>query len=68
MWVGSIASFIIFVVISQILLGGDREFPVSGDEGFKMLYPQDLELNEVHFFIDTTKIPTTVLFFVVVDV
>ena len=68
MWIGSIASFIIFVVISQILLGGDREFPVSGDEGFKMLHPQDLELNEVHFFIDTTKIPTTVLFFVVVDV
>ena len=56
------------LLITQILLGGDREFPISGDEGFKMLYPQDLELNEVHFFIDTTKTPTTVLFFVVVDV
>jgi len=68
MWVGSITAFVIFVIITQILLGGDREFPVSGDEGFKMLYPQDLDLNEVHFFIDTTKTPTTVLFFVVVDV
>ena len=68
MWAGSITAFVVFVVISQILLGGDREFPVSGDEGFKMLYPQDLELNEVHFFIDTTKTPTTILFFVVVDV
>ena len=68
MWTGSIAAFIVFVVVTQILLGEDREFPVSGDEGFKMLYPKDLNLNGVHFFIDTTKKPTTILFFAVVDV
>jgi len=68
MWTGSVAAFVLFIVISQVLLGGDREFPESGDEGFKMLYPQDLPLNEVHFFIDTTKTPTSILFFAVVDV
>jgi len=68
MWIGSIAAFVVFVIITQIVLGGDREFPVSGDEGFKMLYPKDLDLKGVHFFVDTTKTPTTVLFFVVVDV
>jgi hypothetical protein len=68
MWAGSVTVFVVFVVISQILLGEDREFLESGDEGFKMLYPQDLDLNEVHFFIDTTKTPTTISFFVVVDV
>ena len=68
MWVGSIAAFVVFVIVTQILLGGDREFSESGDEGFKMLYPQDLQVNEVHFFIDTTKTSTSVLFFAVVDV
>jgi hypothetical protein len=68
MWTGSITAFVIFVIVTQILLGGDRGFSESGDEGFKMLYPQDLQVNEVHFFIDTTKTPTTILFFTVVDV
>jgi len=68
MWTGSIAAFVVFIIVTQILLGGDRDFPESGDEGFKMLYPQDLPLNEVHFFIDTTKTPTNILFFAVVDV
>ena len=68
MLTGSIVVFVVFVIVTQILLGGDREFPVSGDGGFKMLYPQDLQQNEVHFFIDTTKIPTNILFFIVVDV
>ena len=68
MWTGSIAAFIVFIIITQILLVGDREFPTSGDDGFKMLYPQDLNLNGIHFFIDTTKEPTSILFFAVVDV
>jgi len=68
MWTGSIAAFIVFVIITQILLGGDREFQSSGDEGFKLLYPKDLPLNGVHFFIDVTKNPTNLLFFAVVDV
>jgi len=68
MWTGSIGAFVLFIIITQILLGVDREFPESGDEGFKMLYPQDLPLKEVHFFIDTTKKPTNILFFAVVDV
>lgn len=68
MWVGSITVFIAFIIVTQILLLGDREFQSSGDEGFKLLYPNDLPLNGLHFFVDTTKEPTKILFFAVVDV
>ena len=68
MWTGSIAAFVVFVIITQILLGGDRAFQASGDEGFKMLYPQDLPLNGIHFLVDTATNPTKILFFAVVDV
>jgi len=68
MWTGSIAAFVVFVIITQILLGGDREFQASGDEGFKMLYPQDLPLNGIHFLVDAAANPTKILFFAVVDV
>jgi hypothetical protein len=68
MWTGSIAAFVVFVIITQILLGGDREFQTSGDEGFKLLYPQDLPLNGIHFLVDTATNPTKILFFAVVDV
>jgi len=68
MWMGSIIAFVIFFIITQILLEGDREFPVSGDEGFKMLYPKDLNVTGIHFLIDTVNEPTTILFFIVVDV
>ena len=68
MWVGSITVFVAFIIVTQILLLGDREFQSSGDEGFKLLYPNDLPLNGLHFFIDTTKEPTKILFFAVVDV
>ncbi len=68
MWTGSIGAFVVFVIVTQILLGGDREFPASGDEGFKMLYPKDLPLTGVHFFIDTAKNPTNILFIAVADV
>ena len=68
MWTGSIAAFVVFVIITQILLGGDRGFQASGDEGFKLLYPQDLPLNGIHFFVDTVTNPTKILFFAVVDV
>ena len=53
MWTGSIAAFVIFIMVTQILVEGDREFPVSGDEGFKLLYPKDLNVTGVHFLIDT---------------
>ena len=36
LWIGSIAAFVVFIIITLILLGVDREFPVSGDEGFKL--------------------------------
>ncbi len=68
MWMGSIIAFVIFFIATQILLEGDREFPVSGDEGFKMLYPKDLNVTGIHFLIDTVNEPTTILFFIVVDV
>jgi len=67
MWMGSIIAFVIFFIVTQILLEGDREFPVSGDEGFRMLYPKDLNVTGVHFFIDTVNVPTKILFFIVVD-
>lgn len=69
MWAGTIASFVVFVTVATIfLLGGDRGFPASGDEGFKLLYPTDLALNGTHFFIDSAHNPTNILFFAVVDV
>ena len=68
MWTGSIAAFIIFFIVTQILLGVDREFLQSGDEGFKLLYPKDLNVTGVHFLIDTVNEPTKILFFVVVDI
>jgi len=68
MWTGSIGAFVVFVIVTQILLGVDREFPASGDEGFKMLYPKDLPLTGIHFFIDTAKNPTNILFIAVADV
>ncbi len=67
MWIGSITAFIVFIIVTQIMLEGDREFPVSGDEGFKMLYPKDLNVTGVHFLIDSVNVPTKILFFIVVD-
>ena len=68
MWTGSIAAFVIFFIVTQILLGVDREFLQSGDEGFKLLYPKDLNVTGVHFLIDTVNEPSKILFFVVVDI
>ena len=68
MWTGSIAAFVIFFIVTQILLEGDREFLQSGDEGFKLLYPKDLNVTGVHFLIDTVNEPSKILFFVVVDI
>ena len=68
MWTGSIVAFVVFIIVTQILLEGDREFPVSGDEGFRMLYPKDLNVTGVHFLIDTVNEPTKILFFIVVDI
>lgn len=68
MWTGSIGAFVVFVIVTQLLLGVDREFQISGDAGFKLLYPTDLPLTGVHFFIDTAKNPTNILFIAVADV
>jgi len=68
MWTGSIIAFVIFFIVTQILLGVDREFLQSGDEGFKLLYPKDLNVTGVHFLIDTVNEPSKILFFVVVDI
>ncbi len=37
MWTGSIAAFVIFFIVTKILLGLDREFLQYGDEGFKLI-------------------------------
>ncbi len=68
MWTGSLGAFVVFVIVTQLLLGVDREFQISGDAGFKLLYPTDLPLTGVHFFIDTAKTPTNILFIAVADV
>ena len=68
MWTGSIAAFVIFFVVTQSMLEGDRGFLESGDEGFKILYPQDLDVKEAHVLIDVVEEPTKILFFLVADV
>jgi hypothetical protein len=68
MWIGSITVFVVFIIVTQVLLLGDRGFQSSGDEGFKLLYPKDLSVSGVHFFVDTTKDPTRIRFFGFVDV
>ena len=68
MWTGSIVAFVIFVFVTQSMLEGDREFLESGDQGFKLLYPKDLDVTGVHLLIDTVNEPTKILFFFVADV
>ncbi len=68
MWTGSIAAFVIFFIVTQSLLEGDREFIESGDQGFKLLYPQDLNVTGIHLLIDIVDEPTKILFFFVADV
>jgi len=68
MWTGSIVAFVIFVFVTQSMLEGDREFLESGDQGFKLLYPKDLDVTGIHLLIDTVNEPTKILFFFVADV
>ncbi len=68
MWVGSIVAFVIFFIVTQSFLEGDREFLESGDRGFKLLYPKDLDVTGIHLLIDTVNEPTKILFFFVADV
>ena len=68
MWAGSISAFVIFFIVTQSLLEGDREFLESGDQGFKILYPKDLNVTGIHLLIDTVTEPTKILFFFVSDV
>lgn len=68
MYTGSIAAFFIFFIVTQLMLGGDRPFPASGEEGFKIVYHKDLKFSDVRFFIDSSKNPTNIVFVAVVDV
>jgi len=68
MWTGSIAAFVIFFIVTQSMLEGDREFLESGDQGFKLLYPKDLNVTGIHLLIDIVDEPTKILFFFVADV
>ena len=68
MWTGSIAAFVIFFIVTQSLLEGDREFLESGDQGFKLLYPKDLNVTGIRLLIDIVDEPTKILFFFVADV
>jgi hypothetical protein len=68
MWTGSIAAFIIFFIVTQLMVGSDRAFPASGEAGFKILYPKYLPISVVHFFIDTSSNPSNILFIAKVDV
>ncbi len=61
MWTGSITAFVIFVIVSQLMLGDDR-YPVSGDAGIKLAYTEDLEITGVRVTVDTTKNPSTIHF------
>ncbi len=66
MWTGSIAAFVIFVIVSQLMI---VDWPgESGDAGIKLAYTKNLPLSGVHFIVDTTHNPTTILFNAVVDV
>lgn len=68
MWTGSITAFVIFFIVTQSLLEGDREFLESGDQGFKLLYPKDLNVTGIRLLIDIVDEPTKILFFFVADV
>ncbi|MFB5645786.1 MAG: hypothetical protein ACE5R3_04205 [Nitrosopumilaceae archaeon] len=66
MWTGSIAAFVVFAVITQLMI---VDWPgESGDTGIMMAYTNNLPLSGIHFFVDTTHNPNTFLFNAVVDV
>ncbi len=66
MWTGSISAFVIFLTVTQLMIVDWPGEP--GDTGIMLAYTKDLPLSGIHFFIDTTQNPTTVLFNAVVDV
>ena len=66
MWTGSISAFVVFVIITQLMIVDWPGEP--GDTGIKMAYTKDLPLSGVHFFVDANHNPTKILFEAVVDV
>jgi len=66
MWTGSITAFVIFVIVTQLMIVDWPGEP--GDTGIKLAYTKDLPVSGVHFFVDTNHNPTTILFEAVVDV
>ena len=66
MWTGSIGAFVIFLTVTQLMIVDWPGEP--GDTGIMLAYTKDLPLSGIHFFVDTTQNPTTVLFSAVVDV
>jgi hypothetical protein len=67
-WTGSITAFVIFVVVIQLFLGGDRDSPISGDAGIKIAHTKNLPISGTHFFVDTTQSSTNIRFEAIVDV
>jgi len=65
MWTGSIASFIIFVMVTQLMIVDWPGEP--GDTGIKLAHTEDLQVSGIHFYVDTTHNPSNILFEAVVD-
>ena len=66
MWTGSISAFVIFLTVTQLMIVDWPGEP--GDTGIMLAYTKDLPLSGIHFSVDITQNPTTVLFNAVVDV
>ena len=66
LWAGSIAAFVVFIIITQFMVPSDR-YP-NPETGIKMAYTKDLTLSGIHMFVDTTKNPSRIHFEAVADV
>jgi len=66
MWVGSVTAFVIFITVTQLMIVDWPGEP--GDSGIMLAYTRDLSISGIHFFVDTTHDPATILFEAIVDV
>jgi len=66
MWVGSVTAFVIFITVTQLMIVDWPGEP--GDSGIMLAYTKDLSISGIHFFVDTTHDPATILFEAIVDV
>jgi len=66
MWVGSVTAFVIFITVTQFMI---VDWPgEAGDSGIMLAYTKDLSVSGIHFFVDTTHDPASILFEAIVDV